>query len=206
LPASRIIALDVSTAMMIAARAHLAASGGRIDFVQADAAALPFRDTVDVIFSTATFHWVADHPRLFRSLYRALKAGGRLVAQCAGGPNLATLRERAAVLMRAPLFAPWFRGWKGPWEYADADTTAERLHEAGFINPRARVFPKMAPQPDAASYREFIRHVVCRPYLLPLPTAALRDTLLDELVAQAALDAPPFHLDYWRLNIFADKQ
>ena len=44
-----------------------------------DAAALPLACEADAIFSTATFHWVLDHPLLFKSLYAALKPGGYLV-------------------------------------------------------------------------------------------------------------------------------
>jgi trans-aconitate 2-methyltransferase len=30
----------------------------------------------DLILSTATFHWIPDHDRLFRNLARALEPGG----------------------------------------------------------------------------------------------------------------------------------
>ena len=39
---------------------------------------------MDLIFSTATFHWIKDHDGLFRWLAQALKPQGRLVAQCGG--------------------------------------------------------------------------------------------------------------------------
>jgi trans-aconitate methyltransferase len=50
----------------------------RIAFTRAETVA-------DVVFSTATFHWIHDHDRLFRSIFTALKPGGRLRAQC--GPT-----------------------------------------------------------------------------------------------------------------------
>ena len=37
--------------------------------------------------SAATFHWVRDHPLLFRHLYDILKPGGWLHAQCGGWGN-----------------------------------------------------------------------------------------------------------------------
>ena len=64
----------------------------------------------DAIFSTATFHWALDHPALFSSLFRSLKPGGRLVAQCGGGPNIRRLRDRASALMHEPEFAPYSHG------------------------------------------------------------------------------------------------
>ena len=90
LPRGRVVGIDMSSNMLQVARDFLRPRFDRqIQFVMADAAALPMRPVADAIFSTATFHWVRDHPQLFRSLYAALKPGGRVVAQCGGGANIA---------------------------------------------------------------------------------------------------------------------
>ena len=80
-PRGRVIAVDRSANMLAVAGAYLAQSAVPVRLVQADAASLPFRGVADAVFSTATFHWVLDHPRLFGSVYAALKPGGRFVAQ-----------------------------------------------------------------------------------------------------------------------------
>ena len=46
-------------------------------------------EPVDLIVSTATFHWILDHDALFARLHDALRPGGRLVAQCGGAGNIA---------------------------------------------------------------------------------------------------------------------
>jgi trans-aconitate 2-methyltransferase len=205
LPAARVVAVDSSNAMITAARRSLSGPGRRVGCVQADGAALPFQGAVDLIFSTAAFHWIKDHERLFRSLYAALKTPGRLMAQCGGGPNLARFRGDCVFVMGLPPFEPWFTGWTEPCEFADAETTARRLRQAGFVDVATRVFPSPVVLPDAAEYREFIEHVTCGPYLIRLPTADLRGRFLDALVARAARAEPPFSLDYWRLNLSAEK-
>src|SRR3954451_22618934 len=73
-----VIGIDQSQSMLETARVALPS----VQLVRASVDALPFFDAVDVIFSTATFHWVLDHERLFASLARALRRGGRLEAQC----------------------------------------------------------------------------------------------------------------------------
>jgi trans-aconitate 2-methyltransferase len=73
-------------------------------------------ERVDGIFSTATFHWIKDHPQLFRHLYQTLKPGGWLVAQCGGGPNLSRLLERASELMATEAGTRFFSRWSSPWE------------------------------------------------------------------------------------------
>jgi trans-aconitate 2-methyltransferase len=203
LPSGRVVATDLSSNMLDAARAHLLPrAAGRVHFTCADAAALPVAGRAGAIFSTATFHWVLDHPALFRSLHAALAPGGRLVAQCGGGANIQRVHDRCAVLMREPAFAPHYAGWRDPWEFADAATTASRLEAAGFEEIRTWLEYPPIVQRDAASYREFVTNVVCRHHLAPLP-AALRDEFMETITAQAAGDDPAFELDYWRLNIDA---
>src|SRR4051794_38753075 len=88
-PRGRVIGVDASASMIDAARARL---GDRADLRRADLAALDLGgETVDVVFSTATFHWIADHDALFRCLRGALRDGGRLVAQCGGAGNIASI-------------------------------------------------------------------------------------------------------------------
>ena len=130
--------------------------GNRVTYVRADAAALPIAGRADAIFSTATFHWVLDHDRLFRSLFTALKPGGRLVSQCGGGPNIQRLKERAGALLREAPFARYFDRWQGPWLYADADATAKRLEAAGFVDVDTSVQPEPTVMPDEAAFREKI--------------------------------------------------
>jgi trans-aconitate methyltransferase len=206
LPDGRAIGVDLSSNMLTVAREYLAPRfGSKIQFVFADAGALPFHERADAVFSTATFHWVLDHPLLFRSIHDALRPGGRLVAQCGGGPNMQHTKQRCRAIMMSPAFARYFGGWREPWEYADAPTTAERLTAAGFTDIRTSVEPAPLVHPDAATYKEFVTTVICRPYLAQLPEQALRDRFIDELTEQASRTSPPFELDYWRLNIDATK-
>src|SRR5918997_7208165 len=84
LPRGRVIAVDGSRAMVEEARRRLPAS---VDVLQADLLELELEELVDAIVSTATFHWIGDHDRLFARLRESLRPGGRLVAQCGGGGN-----------------------------------------------------------------------------------------------------------------------
>ena len=206
LPHGRVVALDLSANMVQVAREFLQPRHGRrIHVAIADAVDLPVHAQADAIFSTATFHLVLDHPRLFRSLFGALKPGGRLVAQCGGGPNLRRIHERLDRLRADQEFAAWFTAWREPWEFADAETTASRLADTGFDQVRTSLESAPVVFPDADAFATFITNVICRPYLAFLPDATQRTRLIARVTEQAANDVPPFELDYWRLNLEAQR-
>jgi trans-aconitate 2-methyltransferase len=205
LPTGHAIALDRSQNMLDLARDNLVPRfGDRVSFVQADLQELDpavIGQPVDVIFSTAAFHWVRDHPRLFAALYRVLKPGGWLVAQCGGGPNLAVLLSHAADLMATPRYAPFFAGWSGPWEFANDRTTAERLQTAGFVDVATSLEEAQTRMADAATFREYLTTVIFGAHLARIPDEELREGFVDHLTDLAAVEDPPFFLDYWRLNL-----
>jgi trans-aconitate 2-methyltransferase len=206
LPDGRVVGVDLSANMLRTAWQTLPrAARGRTAFVRADASALPIAGRADAIFSTATFHWVLDHPRLFRGLFRALRPGGRLAAQCGGGPNIQRLHDRAAALMRLPDYAPLFAAWQDPWEFADAATTAARLTAAGFVDVSTRIIAAPVVQPTREAFVEFVTSVILRHHLAYLPDEARRRAFVDALADQAAADPVPFELDYWRLDFDATR-
>jgi trans-aconitate 2-methyltransferase len=194
LPAGRVIAVDASAQMLAVARHRLAAAGDRVRFVRSDLLELGpdlLGDAapVDAVFSTATFHWVTDHERLFRRLHALLRPGGRLVAQCGGEGNLAGLLEavRALGVERA-----------GRWLYASEAATRARLAAAGFVDLRVWSHPEPTRFPAGAPFADFLESVCLRQHLATLPPQERRRFA----EAVAARLAEPL-LDYVRLNIDA---
>ena len=202
LPRGRVVAMDLSENMLQRAREHLTPRfRGQAFFFAADLHDIPLDGILDGIFSTAAFHWVPDHERLFRSLFGSLKPGGWLEAQCGGGPNLARVRERTLALTSQPEFAPFFAGWSPTWQYPDDITTAARMRSAGFVQIKTWLEEMPTTLSDADEYKEFLATVTLHRHMARIPDPALRDRFMDELGRQAAADNPPFTLDYWRLNL-----
>lgn len=199
-PNSRVTAVDASENMVREARVTLAEFGDRVRLEQRDLLDLSYSDTFDVAFSTAVFHWIKDHERLFAVLLRVLKPGGFLVAQCGGGPNLKKVRDRAQQLIETERFRTYFEGWQRVWEYPGPELTAERLRRAGFADVSTSLEAAPVSFSTAEQYRDFLKAVIIHPYLERLP-AELQTELADEMVRQADGDNPPFVLDYWRLNM-----
>ncbi|MEP6491095.1 MAG: methyltransferase domain-containing protein [bacterium] len=205
LPRGRVVAVDRSVNMVKVAGETLAPFGDRALAAAADLSSLPFTSAFDVVFSTATFHWIVNHDRLFAALFAVLRAGGRLHAQCGGGTNLERIHTRADALAAAPEFAAFFREWSVPKEFADAETTRARLERAGFHNVNTHLEHAPFVFPDAHAFRTFVSTVVLRPYLAKLSDVRLREAFLDRITSAATADSPAFELDYCRLNIAAQK-
>jgi trans-aconitate 2-methyltransferase len=204
LPRGEVVGVDLSHNMLVQASEHVRNSPGKIKFVQADLAHLPFENEFDVVFSSASFHWVPDHEALFESLARSLKPGGRLEAQCGGGPNLRDVHRRVHVLMESSKYAQYFEHWKSPWEFADAETTIHRLRHAGFVDVESWLEASPIRFGSADEYKAFIEPVILRPFLNAISKETLREEFVDDLVTEAVRDSE-FQLDYWRLNIRARK-
>jgi trans-aconitate 2-methyltransferase len=196
LPQGRVIALDASESMVAAARERLPDADVRqVDLLDLDIAELGV-EPVDAILSTATFHWILDHERLFARLHAALKPGGRLLAQCGGAGNIDVLRGHANdVLAREP-YAAAFAGFRSPWNYAGPEETRERLSRAGFTEANCWLQP--APK-EPEHPREFLSDIVLGPHYQHLPED-LREPFIDDVLAEAG---EPVVVDYVRLNIDA---
>ena len=163
LPNGRVLCVDASEQMIEKAREAL---GDRADYLVADLSELEVPERVDVIFSTATFHWVLDHDRLFSRLHAALKPGGRLVAQCGGEGNVAKHAQAIVEVATRPEFIDHFQGLEMMWNFAPADATEERLREAGFGDVRCWLEDKPV-QPE--NPYDFTTTVTMGPHLSRLP-------------------------------------
>ncbi len=197
LPHGRVLALDASRAMLDEARRHLAGAGERVAFVEADllelepAALAPYAP-VDAVLSTATFHWVMDHDRLFRNLAAVLRSGGQLVAQCGGEGNIARLLDavRSLGVERA-----------GTWNYASAEVTRQRLGAAGFVDVEVWLQPEPTRFEPGGPLVTFLEAVCLREHVATLAPEARRP-----FVEAVAVAMPEPVIDYMRLNMVARRR
>jgi trans-aconitate 2-methyltransferase len=193
LPTGRVLAVDASEAMVAKARERL---GDRASYLVADLCELEVDEPVDLVFSTATFHWILDHARLFARLREALQPCGRLVAQCGGRGNVAEHATAIAEVASRPEFAPHFGGMSVMWNFAGPEETEARLRAAGFAEARCWLEPKPVTPPDPL---RFTMTVTMGPHLARLPEE-LRLPFAEAVLEESP---EPLTLDYVRLNIEA---
>jgi trans-aconitate 2-methyltransferase len=193
LPHGRVIAVDLSADMVAAARAYL---GDSADVRVADLLELELEEPVDAILSTATFHWVLDHDRLFARLYAALRPGGRLAAQCGGHGNIAATLAAASTVAAREAFAEHFSAWSRPSYFATPADTEASLRRAGFAEVECWLAESPVVPGDPA---EYLRTITLRDHLSCLPEE-LQGRFVEEVVDELET---PVVIDYVRLNIDA---
>jgi trans-aconitate 2-methyltransferase len=196
-----VCALDRSIEMTRVARRTLPAE---VPVVAADLLAMPFRQAFDVIFSTATFHWVLDPAGLYRGLARVLRPGGRLHAQCGGAGNIGRSFAQVMEVCAQPRFAPRFAGWKPAWAFLSPEEATRHLQAAGFIEIRAWLEPEPTTFASRDEFRVFIEKVVLGAWMVRFADAPGEGAaFLDEVCDAAAAGTPALTLDYVRLNLEA---
>jgi trans-aconitate 2-methyltransferase len=199
LPHGRVIAVDAAPSMVEMARRRFAADGrvaGRVEVLLQDLLELDAGGPVDAVLSTATFHWIHDHDALYRRLRAALRPGGRLVAQCGGDGNVASVHRRAWEVGAQPRYREHLKAVGDPWNFTSPQQAQASLLGAGFGEARCWLAPAPAQPSEPIA---FLRTVVLNPFVERLP-AELRDPFVAEVAAGLG---DPVTVDYVRLNIDA---
>jgi trans-aconitate 2-methyltransferase len=184
-PNGTAIAVDGSQKMVDETRKH------GINAFTADLAEPQLDEPVDAILSTATFHWIADHERLFARMHAALRPGGRMSVQCGGAGNVANVQAAIDAVDH-----PALRGWLGPWNFATPEQTTERLRAAGFTDVWACLQPWLVEPPDP---KQYFTTVILGSHLERLPEDE-REPFVNAVLEQVGT---PAQAGYVRLNILA---
>ena len=174
-----------------------------IDARLADGQDLPFHEEFDAVFSNAALHWMKRDPdAVLAGVARALKPGGRFVAEMGGAGNVAAIRGAVYdALTRRGVDAVG----ADPWYFPTADDYRARLEAAGFSVARIELFPRPTPLPGDV---EGWLRTFARAFLEAVPEGE-RDAVLAEV--QESLRphlgvAGVWTADYVRLRFIAIKK
>lgn len=160
-PQGEVVGVDASEGMMAVARQKVARN---LRFLRLDINTLGFCEEFDVVFSSATLHWILDHERLLRNIWRSLRPGG--VARCsfAGQGNCAHLIAVIREVMSSTSFSRHFQGFQWPWFMPAVAEYQALVERSGF--DEVQVWGENADHwfPNAESMIQWIN----QPSLVPL--------------------------------------
>jgi trans-aconitate 2-methyltransferase len=193
LPRGRVIGVDASPSMIERARRNL---DSRVDLIASDLLDFDPPEPLDLVFSTATFHWIRDHDRLFRAIHGWLHPGGRLAAQFGGKGNVQDVVDAIVSASAAEPFVQYLRGFEHPWVFPSAEEATRRLEDAEFADVQCELEHRWFEFDEP---REFQRTVGLAVHLDRLPEE-LRERFLDTVLARIP---DPSRVHLIRVNISA---
>ncbi|MBV9613394.1 MAG: methyltransferase domain-containing protein [Acidobacteriaceae bacterium] len=194
-----VIGLDSSPEMIGQARQNYPA----LQFILEDAARMQFENEFDAVFSNAALHWMLDAAAVAKAIARALRTGGRFVAELGGKGNIQGI-ERALDLIAARHYgnaAPARRTF-----YPSIGEYAGIIERHGLEMQEARLFDRPTPLEGPKGMENWLRQFKWY-YFEGLPSdrreAALRETV--EELHPVLYRNGKWYADYRRLRFRAVK-
>lgn len=198
---ARIIGIDNSPVMIAEARKNYPA----LEFQEMDARHFSFSEPFDAVFSNAALHWIKQPAAVVRCVEKALKSGGRFVAEFGGKRNVQklvtalrlSLEQLGTFSVRAP--EPWYFPSVGEYSFL--------LERHGLEVLFARLFDRVTPLDDGKNgLRNWIR-MFAGQFLAAAPEDH-RDELIvktEKMLRRDLFRDGSWRLDYRRLRIVAQK-
>jgi len=151
-PRARVVALDISPAMLAHARLRAPRLFSRQHFLCSDAAAMALRrDACDLVFSSLTLQWCEDLDRTLAELWRVCAPGGLLHFSTLGPDTLRELRDS------------WTRaeghGATHVNAFLDMHVVGDRLVRAGFSDVVMDVDRAQRRYPDVTALMRELKAV-----------------------------------------------
>ena len=136
--AGTVVAIDASPEQVAAARRY------GLDARVGSGEALSFTTEFDAVFSNAALHWMRDADAVLDGIHRALRPGGRFVAEFGGGCNCARIRAALYDAMSARGHDP---RRLDPWYFPTADEYRAKLESHGFTVSYIELIDRPTPLP-----------------------------------------------------------
>lgn len=122
-----------------------AAQGLGLDVRAGNAEELAFESEFDAVFSNAALHWMKDHDAVLAGVRRALKPGGRFVAEMGGHGNIAAI----SVALHAVLRPLGVDGDSGQNYFPTVDAYRKRLERTGFDVRQIKLIARPTRLPES---------------------------------------------------------
>jgi trans-aconitate methyltransferase len=130
---AEVVGVDGSTELVAAARMQ------GLDARVMDGRNLSFSAEFDAVFSNAALHWMREADKVIAGVRRALKPGGRFVAELGGHANIAAIHTALIAVLNN-------RGDNGmarsPWYFPSAEGYRSKLEAHGFNVEKIAIIPR----------------------------------------------------------------
>ncbi|MBW4600988.1 MAG: class I SAM-dependent methyltransferase [Calothrix sp. FI2-JRJ7] len=185
--------IDASAAMVEKAKLNYP----NLEFAVADARLLEFDTEFDAVFSNATLHWIPEAVDVINSIHRALKPGGRFVAEFGGKGNVKLITDALyqALENKSP----------SPWYFPSIGEYTALLEKHGFDVSYAVLFDRPTPLPDGeAGLRNWLMMFASRFFANSTQQEVIKT--VEEQLKPILYKNGTWTADYRRLRIIAMRE
>lgn len=196
-----VIGVDHSSAMIEQARANYPG----IQFEIADATDFSGDTPFDAVFSNAVLHWVRDAEGAARSISRALKPGGRLVAEFGGRGNVSQIIEAMLSVLRDTGYPS--REGRNPWYFPSIGEYAALLEGQGLEPTSAALFDRPTLLEGGAGGLALWLEMFGDSFMAGIPAADRRRIVagIEDRLRPTFFRDSAWYADYRRLRVVALK-
>jgi trans-aconitate methyltransferase len=205
-PEGVVLGIDASESMIATATKDHA--GANLRFERLDINAMDFEPEFDVVFSNATLHWIKDHQKLLRNVFKCLKDRGTARFQFAGDGNCSNLIRIVRDVMSKNPYAGAFREFEWPWYMPACREYRALVDEVPFTEKKVwstngdRIFENsevMTRWIDQPSLVPFLG------YITEADRQGFRDAVVERMLAETKQDDGTFFETFRRINVWARK-
>ncbi|MBW4501479.1 MAG: methyltransferase domain-containing protein [Scytonema hyalinum WJT4-NPBG1] len=176
-----------------------------IDFSVIDARKLPFTEKFDAIFSNAVLHWIKEPEEVVIGINRALKPGGRFVAEFGGKGNVqAIVTAIYHALQKAGYPAD---AALSPWYFPSIGEYGSLLEKHGLQLTFATLFERPTPLEDGEQGMQNWLKMFANSFFNGLSVDAQMSTLTDieNQLRPTLYKNGTWFADYKRIRVIAIK-
>lgn len=176
-----------------------------LQFEVADATNFHFEELFDAVFSNATLHWIKEPERVISCIWKALKSGGRFVAEFGGKGNIkaiTTAINNALEAAENPVTPEL-----NPWYFPNIGEYTTLLEKQGFSVTYATLFERPTALEDGEQGLQNWLEMFANNFLQAIPAnkrSSVIQTIENQLRPQIYRDGTWF-ADYKRIRVVARK-
>lgn len=193
--------MDVSNEMLSKAREKYPA----IPFLYGDAASFKTNERFDAVFSNAVLHWMKNAENVVQSIEKALKSGGRFVAEFGGKGNIQTaIRGIGEVLQEYGVNVVT----RNPWYFPSIGEYSTLLEENGLEVAFAHPFERPTQLPDGDQGFNHFLNTFAKDFFQDFSEdekAVIYEKIKDKIREDLFKDGV-WEMDYKRIRVLAIKK
>lgn len=168
-PEGEIVAIEISPDMYSQALQNIKGSNiTNINVINSDAFEINYENEFDAVFSNSAIHWIYNLEKMYNKIYKALKAGGKMIIQTALKENN-PLIDAAYILRDEPEFKKYFKALRLPWRFLSKVETQTVLKNNRFENIVMEPYVYKIEYKNLKRLVDFCKSAALIPFLSVMP-------------------------------------